>query len=119
MPKTVFALGCHPDDIEFGCSGTMARWAKTAENSTDYSLQNTVRNMLFLPTTRAEKFKAKQAIDSFFVRAGDVLAALLVLGGTTLIGLAPRGFALVNVGIAILWVVLAWFIGRRYLLLSR
>ena len=97
----------------------VARWAKTAENSTDYSLQNTVRNMLFLPTTRAEKFKAKQAIDSFFVRAGDVMAALLVLGGTTLLGLAPRGFALVNVGIAILWVVLAWFIGRRYLLLSR
>lgn len=97
----------------------VARWGKTAENSTDYSLQNTVRNMLFLPTTRAEKFKAKQAIDSFFVRAGDVLAALLVLGGTTVLGLAPRGFALVNVGIALLWVVLAYFIGRRYLLLSR
>ncbi len=98
---------------------SVARWAKTAENSTDYSLQNTVRNMLFLPTTRAEKFKAKQAIDAFFVRAGDVLAALLVLGGTTLLGLAPSGFALVNVIIALLWVVLAFFIGRRYLLLSR
>ena len=97
----------------------VARWAKTAENSTDYSLQNTVRNMLFLPTTRAEKFKAKQAIDAFFVRAGDVLAALVVLGGTTLLGLAPSGFALVNVFIALLWVVLAFFIGRRYLILSR
>ncbi len=97
----------------------VARWAKTAENSTDYSLQNTVRNILFLPTTRAEKFKAKQAIDAFFVRAGDVLAALVVLGGTTLLGLAPSGFALVNVFVAFLWVVLAWFIGRRYLLLSQ
>jgi AAA family ATP:ADP antiporter len=96
-----------------------ARWAKTAENATDYSLQNTVRNMLFLPTTRAEKFKAKQAIDVFFVRAGDVLAALVVLGGTTLLGLAPSGFALVNILVAFLWVVLAFFIGRRYLLLSR
>jgi AAA family ATP:ADP antiporter len=97
---------------------SVARWAKTAENSTDYSLQNTVRNMLFLPTTRAEKFKAKQAIDAFFVRAGDVLAALVVLGGTTLLGLAPSGFALVNIIIALLWAVLAFFIGRRYLLLS-
>ena len=26
----------------------VVRWAKTAENSTDYSLNNTVRNMLFL-----------------------------------------------------------------------
>ena len=97
----------------------VARWAKTAENSTDYSLQNTVRNILFLPTSRAEKFKAKQAIDAFFVRAGDVLAALVVLGGTTLLGLAPGGFALVNVVVASLWVMLAVFIGRRYLLLSR
>ncbi len=97
----------------------VARWAKTAENATDYSLQNTVRNILFLPTSRAEKFKAKQAIDVFFVRAGDVLAALVVLGGTTLLGLAPSGFALVNVVIAFLWVVLAFSIGRRYLLMSR
>jgi len=97
----------------------VARWAKTAENATDYSLQNTVRNILFLPTTRAEKFKAKQAIDAFFVRAGDVLAALVVLGGTTLLSLSPSGFALVNVFVAFLWVVLAWFIGRRYLLLSQ
>src|SRR4029453_11242061 len=46
--------------------------AKVAENSTDYSLNNTVRNMLFLPCTYEEKFSAKQAIDSFFVRIGDV-----------------------------------------------
>jgi AAA family ATP:ADP antiporter len=97
----------------------VARWAKTAENSTDYSLQNTVRNMLFLPTTRAEKFKAKQAIDSFFVRFGDVLAALVVLSGTTIFGLTTGGFAVVNVIVASLWVVLALFIGRRYLQLSR
>ncbi|RKZ13098.1 hypothetical protein DRQ32_02345, partial [bacterium] len=30
----------------------VVRWAKTAENATDYSLQNTVRQALFLPTTR-------------------------------------------------------------------
>jgi len=95
-----------------------ARWAKTSENATDYSLQNTVRNMLFLPTTRDEKYKAKQAIDTFFVRMGDVMAALLVLGGTTVIHLAPTGFALVNVGLGLLWVLLAVAIGRRYHRLS-
>ena len=31
---------------------------------------NTVRQMLFLPTTREEKYKAKQVIDSFVVRIG-------------------------------------------------
>ena len=44
----------------------IVRWVKTAENATDYSLQNTVRQVLFLPTTREQKYKAKQAIDTFF-----------------------------------------------------
>ncbi len=92
----------------------VARWAKTAENATDYSLQNTVRNMLFLPTSRDEKYKAKQAIDTFFVRMGDVLAALLVLGGTTLIHLSSTGFALVNVALGLLWVGLVVVIGRHH-----
>jgi hypothetical protein len=70
--------------------------AKVAENSTDYSLNNTVRNMLFLPCTYEEKFSAKQAIDSFFVRMGDVLSAALVFFGTNIMQLSPQMFAAVN-----------------------
>jgi AAA family ATP:ADP antiporter len=92
----------------------VARWSKTLENATDYSLQNTVRNMLFFPTTRQEKYKAKQAIDSFFMRAGDVLAGLLVLVGTGTLGLSPTGFALVNVGLAVIWLVLVTRIARKF-----
>jgi AAA family ATP:ADP antiporter len=88
--------------------------AKVAENSTDYSLNNTVRNMLFLPCTYEEKFSAKQAIDSFFVRIGDVLSALLVFVGTTMLALHPRGFAVVNVLIVAVWLVLAWQVGKLY-----
>jgi AAA family ATP:ADP antiporter len=48
--------------ISLGAYGILAfypilsavRWAKTAENSTDYSLNNTIRNMLFLPCTREQ-----------------------------------------------------------------
>src|SRR5437870_6745845 len=53
------------------------RIAKIAENSTDYSIQNTARHALFLNTNRESKYKAKTAIDSLFWRAGDGLAALL------------------------------------------
>jgi AAA family ATP:ADP antiporter len=88
--------------------------AKVVENSTDYSLNNTVRNMLFLPCTYEQKFSAKQAIDSFFVRMGDVLSAALVFVGTTLVVLPARGFALVNVVLVVLWLVLAWRVGRHY-----
>lgn len=39
-----------------------------SENATDYSLNNTVRNMLFLPLSSEEKYSAKQATDTFFAR---------------------------------------------------
>jgi ATP:ADP antiporter, AAA family len=88
--------------------------AKVVENSTDYSLNNTVRNMLFLPCTYEEKFSGKQAIDSFFVRMGDVLSAMLVFAGTTMFTLHPRGFAAVNAVIVVAWLALAWMVGRHY-----
>ncbi len=94
---------------------TIVRWAKTAENATDYSLQNTVRNVLFLPTTREQKYKAKQAIDSFFHRAGDVLSAGLVFIGTSVVTLGIQGFALVNLVLVVIWLMLAVAIGAEFL----
>jgi AAA family ATP:ADP antiporter len=88
--------------------------AKVIENSTDYSLNNTVRNMLFLPCSYEQKFAAKQAIDSFFVRMGDVLSAALVFIGTAIVTLPARGFAAVNVVLALVMLVLAWRVGRHY-----
>jgi AAA family ATP:ADP antiporter len=90
------------------------RGTKMAENSVDYSLQNTTRNALYLPTSREAKYKAKQANDTFFVRFGDVLSAGLVFAGTTWMGFAPREFALVNVGLIVIWLVLAIAIGRSF-----
>jgi AAA family ATP:ADP antiporter len=92
----------------------LVRLVKIAENSTDYSIQNTVRNVLFLPTTRDEKYKAKQAIDSFFWRAGDVLSAALVFVGVTLLGLGTIGFARANLVLACIWLLLGFAVGREY-----
>ena len=97
----------------------VVRWAKTAENATDYSLNNTVRNMLFLPCTRDQKYGGKQVIDSFFVRIGDVLSAVLVFVGTIYFALGGSGFASVNIVIVAGWIVLAFFVGREYTRLSK
>jgi AAA family ATP:ADP antiporter len=97
---------------------SIIRWSKTAENATDYSLQNTVRQVLFLPTTREEKYKAKQAIDTFFVRAGDVLSAALVFLGTTFWAFQTTAFAVVNIGLATIWLILSLIIGKMNMRLT-
>lgn len=73
----------------------VVRVAKLAENSTDYSLQNTVRQALFLPTSREAKYKAKAAIDTFFVRFGDAASAFLIFAGINWLGFATRHYAAV------------------------
>lgn len=77
------------------------RVLKSAENACDYSLANTAKALVWLPTRREEKYKAKQAIDTFFVRCGDVVSALLVFVGVELLELPTRAFAFANVGLAI------------------
>ena len=112
--------------VAFGAYGLIAsgvglaavRWAKTAENSTDYSVMNTGRAMLWLPTSREEKYKAKQAVDTFFVRTGDVLQAVLVYAGTTWLGLGARGFAGANLCLIALWAFVATLVLREYRALS-
>ncbi|MCP4547524.1 MAG: MFS transporter [bacterium] len=90
------------------------RWTKTAENATDYSLMNTLKGVLFLPTSREEKYKAKQAIDTLFMRAGDVLSAVLVFVGTTWLSFSTRHFALFNLVLVVIWAILAINIGKRF-----
>ena len=89
------------------------RAVKIAENSTDYSLQNTARQALFLPTSREAKYKAKAAIDTFFVRAGDVLSAGVVLAVTAL-ALTTRTVAAINIALVLVWLVLVAAIGRQH-----
>ena len=94
---------------------TMLRIEKTSENSLDYSLHNTLRGALFLPTTRAAKYKAKAAIDTFFFRMGDVIAGLgIVFLLVRVLGLGIRAFAVLNVCLAVCWLVLAYRAGRMY-----
>jgi AAA family ATP:ADP antiporter len=77
-------------------------WLKVLDNSIDYSLGNTTKQALWLPTSREAKYKAKQAVDSFFVRAGDVLQAGLVFVGERLAFAVPA-FATINLALVGLW----------------
>jgi AAA family ATP:ADP antiporter len=91
----------------------LIRISKIAENSTDYSLYNTAKQAVWLPTTRQAKYNAKAAVDTFVVRAGDLISGGLVLLGTTL-GFATRHFAMVNIGLAMVWLLLVALFGREH-----
>ncbi|HVH41131.1 MAG TPA: Npt1/Npt2 family nucleotide transporter [Labilithrix sp.] len=92
---------------------SVLRPGKIAENAADYSVNNTVRNMLWLPTSTEMKYKAKQAVDTFFVRMGDVASAALVYLGGSLFGWPVRNFAMVNAGLIVVWLVVARSIVRE------
>jgi AAA family ATP:ADP antiporter len=86
---------------------------KVAENSLDYSLQNTSQQALWLPTSRSAKYKAKQVVDTFLVRAGDVTSAGLVWVGAHL-AFKTRHFAIANVLLVAVWVLLLLFLAREH-----
>ena len=92
---------------------------KRLENSTDYSLNNTLRNMLWLPTTREMKYKAKQVVDTFMVRLGDVATALLVAALSAVELLSVRGLAWINVALTGVWLLLATRIVRGFRQMQR
>ncbi len=91
----------------------IVRIAKILENATDYSLNNTVRHTLFLNTSREAKYKAKAAIDTFFVRFGDLIQAAVVFIGTTL-AWTTKHFAVLNACFVLVWLFVAWQIYKGY-----
>lgn len=93
----------------------MVRVEKTAENSLDYSLHNTLRQALFLPTSRDAKYKGKAAIDTFFFRMADVIAGMgIVFLFVEVLGLGVRAFAVLNIALAACWLLLAARAGRLH-----
>jgi AAA family ATP:ADP antiporter len=92
----------------------LVRVAKVAENSLDYSVQNTARQALYLVATRVEKYVGKTAVDTFFVRLGDVLSAGVVWLGVRL-SLSTPAFAAINLALILVWLGVVVAVGREHL----
>jgi len=82
--------------------------AKVAEKGTEYSLETTAVNALYLVVSRDAKYKAKAVIDTFLVRSGDVCAAASIWIGTHLFNVRTYGFAAMNVVLTATWLLVAW-----------
>ncbi len=89
------------------------RVVKISENSLDYSLLNTTKQMLYLPMTRQEKYEARAAIDSFGQRVGDLIQAGIVFAGLNLFHFVFKGFISMVIVFALFNVILAYLILRE------
>jgi AAA family ATP:ADP antiporter len=88
--------------------------ALVVQRSLDYSLLNTTRSALLLPTTRDEKYQAKTAIDTLFYRAGDLLSTLGVFIGVQVFDEPRLQFVWLVVILSATMTAVAWLIGREY-----
>ncbi len=92
---------------------------KIAENSTNYSLNNTARHVLWLPATAEMLYKGKPTIDTLFVRAGDGLAALTIFIGIQQLALPTTTLFWMNAGLVFVWLGVAWGVIRLHRRLAR
>ncbi len=99
----VVALGAY-GVVASGVGLAVLQIAKVAENAVDYSIMNTGRQMLWLPAGREEKYQAKQAADTFFVRLGDLFHSVLIIAGTA-VGFVYTTYAWINIALVLLWLL--------------
>jgi len=84
------------------------------QRSLDYSLLNTTRNALLLPASRAAKYQAKTAIDTFFFRLGDLLSTATVYVGARLFEDARLQLLWLILVLSATMALVAWLVGREY-----
>jgi len=97
----------------------VVRTMKIAENATDYSINNTARNVLWLPIDASIVYKAKPTIDTVCARVGDGLAAFTVLVFVNLLDLPVTSFFALNISLAAIWLGLSFVVIRGHRALTR
>ena len=80
----------------------------------NYAITKPGREMLFTVVSRETRFKTKPVIDIVVYRGGDMLASWTYTGLAQGFGLGLAGIALTGMCIAILWTIVAVFIGTAY-----
>ena len=89
----------------------MGSFLNTADNGFSYSINQSAKEALYVPTTRDEKYKAKAFIDMFVQRFAKALAVGISLGITVFF----RDFGSMRyLSIATVLVVVGWVFAARY-----
>jgi AAA family ATP:ADP antiporter len=90
------------------------RIVKVAENSIDYSLLSTTKQILYLPLSSEEKYEGRSVIDTFCIRIGDLVQGAAIYISINMLHMVVKDFVVLNFVLALALVALAVFIGRQY-----
>ena len=88
----------------------------TADNGFSYSINQSAKEALYVPTSRAEKYRAKAFIDMFVQRFAKALAVLISLGITFAVTdiSSLRYLGLLTLVLLVIWVVAARYAGQQF-----
>ncbi len=117
------ALLVLPFTIALGSSAFLlfpALWVgsmlSTADNGFSYSINQSAKEALYVPTSEAEKYRAKAFIDMFVQRFAKAIAVVISLGITFMFkdidSLRYLGF--LTLGLIVVWAVAARYAGRQF-----
>jgi AAA family ATP:ADP antiporter len=117
------ALLVLPFTIALGSSAFLffpALWVgsmlSTADNGFSYSINQSAKEALYVPTSEAEKYRAKAFIDMFVQRFAKAIAVLISLGITFMFKdiSSLRYLGLLTLALIVVWVVAARYAGKQF-----
>jgi LmbE family N-acetylglucosaminyl deacetylase len=98
VPTTVLAIGAHPDDIEFGCGGTLAKWAASGA---------ALHHLVITDGAKGTWDPRRDAVALVAQRQDEQHRAAALLGGGNVVFLGRTDGELHN-GVAEQWDVSLW-----------
>jgi AAA family ATP:ADP antiporter len=79
----------------------------------EFAISKPTRETLFTVVDHDDKYQAKNVIDTVIHRGGDAAASWFT-AGLKAVGLGLSGMAWVGVPIAVVWLLVAWALGRAH-----
>jgi AAA family ATP:ADP antiporter len=85
-----------------------------SDNAFNYSINQTAREMLYVPTSDDVKYKARAFINMLVQRVGKGAAILMALGFGAMSNLPIRYLSILAFVVIAVWVGFGWYAGRRF-----
>ena len=87
---------------------------KVADNSIDYSVANTTKQVLFLPLDRFTRYEGMLAINTFFTRFGDLMQGGLIFVVISVLSMSTMVLVGVNIALCLLWLLATMKVSRMF-----